>query len=443
MLPDKTLLEKINTGQDFFIDDHGHHLKYDDVLALAEYWAEHLVGRQLVLLCCQNTVLHVGTLWGLCLAGHVPILISDKLPQEQLSILVDRYQVNAILCAQDGEMVVEKIHEQQHPLHPDLGICLSTSGSTGSPKLVRLSQNGQMANAASIAQYLDLDAQERPLAHLPIEYSFGLSVIASHAYVGATVRLTQHTVMEKSFWQALSDATSLAGVPFHFEMYKRMRIARADLPNMRTLLQAGGKMSPESVMFFHDLAEERGWKFHVMYGQTEAGPRISWLPHEKVSQHPDAIGQAIPGVTLSVEEGELVVNAPSVMLGYAETVADLSRGDDLQGVLHTGDLAEAVGDGIYKITGRKNRMVKVHGNRVNLTEVEQRLMQDDLLVYCVGRDDVMTLFTSADTELVRTRAVHIFALPPRSLKVVKIAEAPRTLNGKIDYAKLLMMSENA
>jgi long-chain acyl-CoA synthetase len=427
-------------------DDRNAQLTYGEAAALGEVWHHALPGRSLVILLCRNEVPHLAAYLGLMAAGHVPVLVSDKIAQDALDGIAQTHDVDALVTIPPGEttpQITVRGGTQGGPLHPELALCLSTSGSTGSPKLVRLSSTALEANARAIADYLDLDEKERPLAHLPFEYSFGLSVVHSHIVAGATLRLTTRSVMEKPFWTALADATSLSGVPFHFEMLTRMRIERAHLPHLRCLTQAGGKLPTDQVLKFHALAEERGWRFHVMYGQTEAGPRIAWLPHEHIPEHPDAIGKPIPGVRLRTEDGELVVNSPSVMLGYAEGRADLARGDEMGGELFTGDMADEPAPGLFRITGRKSRFIKLQGNRVGLSDVEGALARAGHEAWASGRDDLLVLFTTSEPDAVRAAAVAAFSFPPRSIAVRQISTVPRRDTGKVDYGKLQTMADDA
>jgi long-chain acyl-CoA synthetase len=425
-------------------DDSGAVLTYGVAASHGATWRAALPARSLVALLCRNEVPHLAAYLGLVSAGHVPILLSDRVTVEALARIQETYRVDAVVSFPDGarEPRVERRAGSEEQLHPDLALCLSTSGSTGSPKLVRLTAAALEANARSIAGYLGLGCDERPLAHLPFEYSFGLSVVHSHILVGAQLRLTTHSVMEKPFWAALAEATSLAGVPFHFEMLARMRIDRAAVPNLRCLTQAGGKLPAAEVLRFHGIAQARGWRFHVMYGQTEASPRIAWLPHEMIPSYPDAIGQAIPGVRLWVDSGELVVESPSIMMGYAECRADLARGDDMRGILRTGDMAEEIASGVFRIVGRKNRFIKLQGNRVSLGEVEGVLARAGHEAWAGGIDDRLVLFTTGAPEAVRTAAVEAFSFSPRSIEVRGIDAVPRLGTGKVDYGRLQAMIDD-
>lgn len=419
-------------------DDTGRVLRYGDLAWLGAEWQARLPGRRLVLLTCANTVPHLAAYTGLRAAGHVVVLLPGSIAQSTLDDLAETYRAEALVRADEtGDISLTELRPAEGGLHHDLGVCLSTSGSTGSPKLVRYSDDRLAANAHSIRSYLQIGADDVAMAHLPFEYSFGLSVVHSHVAAGARLLLSDHSVMQKPFWQRLAQATSIAGVPFHFEMLLRMRLESSDLPALRVLTQAGGHLPPPLVAQVHDIAERRGWKFHVMYGQTEAGPRISWLPHDLLTRWPGCIGQAIPGVTIRLEEGELVVESPSIMMGYALGRDDLARGDDMRGRLVTGDLAEEAGPGIFRITGRKSRFLKIQGNRVSLQDIETRLFEAGHEVHCVGRDDLLVLCTTdPDTETIRQAAVMLFSFPARSLNVKGLPDIPRRANGKIDYAAL-------
>jgi acyl-coenzyme A synthetase/AMP-(fatty) acid ligase len=424
-------------------DDLGRVLRYDDLGGLSSVWKERLPGRQLVFLLCANTVPHISAYAGLNGAGHVIVLLSKTIARSTLQKLIKLYNPNAIVYSNNAdEMDVEILSQSVVELHPDLSICLSTSGSTGSPKFVRYSERALIANAESIRGYLQIGLNEVAMAHLPFEYSFGLSILHSHVASGAKLLLSEHSIMQKPFWGRIRNATSIAGVPYHFEMMLRLHIENSDLPELRTLTQAGGHMSPQLVKQLHDIAERREWKFHVMYGQTEAGPRISWLPHELVSSYPQSIGHSIPGVSMFINDGELTVRSPAIMMGYANCRDDLARGDDLGGLISTGDLAEEVGPGIFSIIGRKSRFIKILGNRVSLQDIESSLLDKGHTVYCVGEDDNLQVFTTnSDTDALRRAATELFSFPIRAFKIQFLREIPRYLNGKVNYSELSIIAK--
>jgi acyl-CoA synthetase (AMP-forming)/AMP-acid ligase II len=328
-------------------------------------------------------------------------------------------------------------------IHPDLALLLNTSGSTGSPKLVRLTLSNLGANADSIAKYLQLTPDERPITSLPMPYSYGLSVINSHLHAGAAIVFNEHSVLRREFWDAVDRhaCTSFAGVPYTYQLLLQAGLLSKRGSSLRTLTQAGGKLDDRYVLQMHNLAMTRGWRFFVMYGQTEATARISYVPFERLGSKIGSVGIAVPGGSLSLDEatGELIYSGSNVMMGYAECREDLARGDELTGLLRTGDLARQDSEGYFYITGRLKRFLKLFGKRFNLDEVETVLSRRfNTPVACFGRDDLLMAAVegcsdpAADGEVV----CEVFDLPRTAVKVVTVPQLPRTANDKIDYSRL-------
>lgn len=362
------------------------------------------------------------------------------------SKVIYQYQEYSLLQVQYAEPLAQK------EINPDLQLCLTTSGSTGSPKLVRLSERNLESNAESIAEYLKITEKERPVTTLPMYYSFGMSVINSHLIKGATILLTDKAVMQREFWSFTKEqmATSIAGVPYTYEMLKRLRFFRMDLPGLKTMIQAGGKLNAAYVKEYVDFAEQNGKEFIVMYGQTEAAPRMSYLPFDKAVEKNASIGIAIPGGELciidgdgnTIEEydvdGELVYKGENVCLGYAEKREDLMLGDDNHGVLHTGDIARKDADGYFYITGRMKRFVKVWGNRCNLDATEQLVKAITANCACVGVDDQITVFVTEEglDEQIKALLVEKTGFNPRAFQVKVLPEILKFDSGKINYPAL-------
>jgi acyl-coenzyme A synthetase/AMP-(fatty) acid ligase len=224
-----------------------------------------------------------------------------------------------------------------------------------------------------------------------------------------------------------------------------------DLPSLRTMTQAGGRLAPELHREFAQYAAETGRSFVVMYGQSEATARMSWLPPEKSLEKCGSIGIAIPGGRFELVDpegqtinepdttGELVYYGENVTLGYAESAEDLPRGDERGGVLATGDLARRDAEGYYYIVGRKNRFLKMFGNRVGLDEVE-RLLKDRFPgtdCACAGRDDQMYVFATAGAPLeeMKRYLAETTGLYHTSLRLCEIPEIPKNEAGKTLYGE--------
>jgi long-chain acyl-CoA synthetase len=234
-------------------------------------------------------------------------------------------------------------------------------------------------------------------------------------------------------------------------MLRRLGFARMDAPALRTLTQAGGKLSADQVAYFARETRSRGIRFFVMYGQTEAGPRISYLPPQDAEANAGSIGRAIPGVRLTLKtadgsetdapgaEGELICRSPAIMMGYAMERADLARGDEMGGLLATGDLARVNAAGYLEITGRASRFIKVMGTRVNLEDAEQAAKALGFTAAAIGRDDRLVIVLEGEPDQAAAREALVAALkvPPRALEVTARDALPRSASGKILYGELM------
>jgi acyl-CoA synthetase (AMP-forming)/AMP-acid ligase II len=325
--------------------------------------------------------------------------------------------------------------------HPDLALLLTTSGSTGNPKLVRLSRAAVLANAEAIAQSLGVDGAEVAPTTLPLYYTYGLSVLNSHLLRGATVVLDNTGFMQRDFWSAVQTyrVTSIAAVPYQYEMLRRLRFDPASYPSLRTLTQAGGRLRAELIEDFALRMASVDGRLFVMYGQTEATARMTVLPPDRLADKLGSVGPPVPGGALSVVHDEIVYQGPNVMMGYAERAADLARGDDLGGVLHTGDLGHLDDDGYLFVDGRLKRIGKVFGVRVNLDDVEQALAPHGAVAAVAGDDRIHVFVEGADPALARSVRgelagwldTHFSGLDVRGLD-----RLPLLPTGKIDYRAL-------
>ena len=454
------------------VTDSGEPLRYSDIPAIAEQHFQRL-GHNLLFLLCKNDAGSLLAYLGALYSDMVPLLLDAGLQLPLLRALLEAYRPPYCLLPEErlGELhallpenhsVLSSIHGsvlvdtgwEGPELHSKLKLLLTTSGSTGSPKLVRLSLENLEANAESIAAYLKLNEQERPITMLPMFYSYGMSVINSHIACGAAVLLTAHTVMERAFWERAVEATSFAGVPYTYEMLDRLRLTKMDLPRLKTLTQAGGRLPEALQQKLGKWCEETGRRFFVMYGQTEASPRISYLPCELVTQKPGSIGRAIPGGQLDIvnevgnpiveafQSGRLIYHGKNVSLGYASCPADLCKGDDNLGILNTGDIAYADTDGMYYIVGREKRFLKLRGIRYSLDTLEQRLHQDfpGTAFACTGTDDALCLFlTEQDAPQLRgikDRLIDVYGIPEHFIRLFPLSRLPLTATGKTDYSTL-------
>lgn len=402
--------------------------------------------KSMVLILCENNQLTLQTYISAMNSGHALMLLAADINDELLASIIDQYKpywivgLNSYGGYEVGEHYLVRQSLEQVDIHEDLALLLSTSGTTGSQKFVRLSYESLRSNAESIIEYLEIDEHERAVMNLPLSYSYGMSIVNSHLLAGATVLLTEDSVMEKSFWTFVQEqkATSIAGVPFTYQMLQRIGLTKMDLPHLKTLTQAGGRLNEKLVRHFGEWALANDKRFYVMYGQTEASPRMSYIPYDKVLEKAGTIGIAVPGGELSIVEDELVYKGPNVMMGYAECLADLAKGDEMGGVLHTGDTATIDEDGYFTITGRMKRFIKLFGLRINLDDVEKKLESKfHISLACTGSDDKLIVAIEQEeyVDAVKAEIETLYHLHKTAYKL-KVLPIPHLANGKTDYMKL-------
>lgn len=395
--------------------------------------------RRLVLIAGAHTLDPIVAYLAALSVGH-PVLLVPGGNAGNLATMIETYRPDVVV---DDGRIDEFAPGTTHDLHPELALLLSTSGSTGSPKLVRLSHDNVQANAESIATYLGIRDTDRAITTLPMHYCYGLSVLHSHLLRGAGVVLTDRSVTEPEFWDLVRDhrVSALAGVPYTFDLLDRVGFADLDLPSLRYITQAGGRLDPQRVRGYTALGQRRGFEFFVMYGQTEATARMAYLPPERAAQHPDTIGIPVPGGSFRIDPvaecddgaGELVYTGPNVMLGYATGPGDLASGRAVD-ELRTGDLAVRTDAGLYRIVGRRSRFAKLFGLRIDLQRVDAVLADHGLVACCAGGDEhLIVAAVDADTRHVRELAADASGLPEAAVRVLPVAELPRTENGKPDF----------
>ncbi len=252
-------------------------------------------------------------------------------------------------------------------------------------------------------------------------------------------------------WPSRAGATSLAAVPYTFDLLDATGFEHRDVPSLRFITQAGGRLAPDRVASYAAMGRRMGWDLFVMYGQTEATARIAYLPPDQAEARPASIGIPIPGGNLHLEQvpdidmpgvGELVYTGPNVMMGYAEEAADLAAGPELAN-LRTGDLARQADDGLWEITGRLNRYAKVFGLRIDLDRLETQLDTGGVQAKVVATEDRVHVFVERARVGVRAGALaaELLAIPPTAVVTTRVESFPRTPSGKTDHAALSRQAE--
>lgn len=450
------------------VDTNGKKYSYTMLYKASKELSTKIPKRCLVFCFCSNTVGSILGYISFLNERIVPLMLDEHIDRGLLANFLTLYRPDylwlpdtavtefegAPVYSAHGYTLMKRADEHVYRLHDDLALLLTTSGSTGSPKFVRQSYVNIATNTASIVEYLAIDETERAITTLPMNYTYGLSIINTHLMAGARLILSPYTVLQREFWNlfAEQEATSFGGIPYTYEMLDKLRFFSRKLPSLRTMTQAGGKLLPSLHKKFAEYAKKEGKKFVVMYGQSEATARMAYLPADKSLEKCGSMGIAIPGgkfhlldengqeITTPGVVGELLYEGKNVTFGYASCGEDLARGDDRKGRLHTGDMATFDEDGFFTIVGRKKRFLKIFGNRVGLDETE-RLLKANFQTFdcaCTGKDDAMYVFITDKqrTEEVRKLLSLKTRLHPSAFHVQYIDEIPKNDAGKTLYAAL-------
>lgn len=391
------------------ITDDGCTLTYRQLYSLQDGFFNMLERNTLLLLVCTNTLPSL-TAYLCCIEHGIPVMLEDNgIRMENLLSLMEQFEPEYLylpscyVCGKNADMLYLNHYKQTYKygdyiflkkagqgsteIHRDLALLLSTSGSTGSPKHVRISRKNLLCNTETIVNYLDIRSSDCTITSMPMSYSYGLSIINTYLYVGASIVLTEENVYSPTFWKLAVKyrITSFSGVPAVYRLFRRMNIECMQLSSLRVMTQAGGGMDRELWEYMHQYANIHGIHFFVMYGQTEATARISYLSPEQMGRKCGSIGKVIPGGRLFLTdesgeeiirpyvEGEIGYEGINVSMGYALKREDLSMGNEENRQLHTGDYGYFDAEGYWYVTRRKDRFAKIHGKRLNLDEIGKKL----------------------------------------------------------------------
>jgi acyl-CoA synthetase (AMP-forming)/AMP-acid ligase II len=387
------------------------------------------------------------------------VIVADAQDNDELTLIIKKHDKGLSHFSVMALQNVLKTSENGSALpminKHDIASIIYTSGTTGVPKGVMLTHNNFEANANSIVEYLHLTEDDRNMVVLPFNYSYGTSVLTTSIISGGSM------VLENSFMypnvildkMVQEDVTGFAGVPSTFALLlNRSNIRKYSFPKLRYVTQAGGAMSPTHS---RELAEIlSGTDIYIMYGQTEAAPRLTYLEPMDFLKKPDSIGKAIPGISIDIinengelagdgEEGEIVAQGENIMSGYwnnpEETKKVLRNGR-----LYTGDLAVRDSEGYLKIISRRSDMIKSGAHKISPKEIEEVILEmievhevavvggeDDILGVIIKAFVVMKENCSLDVKNVQKYCRNKLATFKIPKEVVFVEKLPKTSSGKV------------
>ncbi|MBQ9664125.1 MAG: AMP-binding protein [Oscillospiraceae bacterium] len=446
-------------------DDSGFNLTYADVCRTIDEFKALNIPRSVVFCLCENSA---GSLIGYLAFENnkqVPLLLSAGLDEGLRHNLEFMYTPSYYWIPERKEQEIkgEKLYSaygfvllkteyDPYPINPKLSMLLTTSGSTGSPKLVRHKYGNLEANAENVAKVFSWTENEIGICDLPMNYTMGLNVINSHLYAGASVLMVKANLMDPDFWEfiKINEGSSFCGVPFSYEIMRRIGFDKMDLPKLHTLAEGGGKLTDKMFKWIASYAKNSGKRFCATFGTSETSARMAFLDPSLAMEKIGSIGKAIPnGELFLLDEvagedgsttGELGYRGPNVTMGYALCRDDLLKDDEFCGEYHTGDIAKRDADGYYYIIGRKGRFLKLFGLRVSLDETERILKtqypSSDFV--CTGDDRHMNVFCT--NEAIKDEIVPFISAKTNihnsAFHVLWVDRIPRNEYGKVRFAEL-------
>lgn len=430
-------------------DDNNNWLTYEDLGQRIQDRLSFLdrLDRSLFFVYPRSDIDSVVEIIALLESNHVFCLLDPAITNSSKKNLNKRYEPNYEFF--DGR--ISKISNNKVSMHSELKLLLTTSGSTGNPKLVKLTMENILNNAQAISQSLSISIHDIACGHLALHYAFGFSVITSHLLSGARVRLTNHSFIDSELWKLIraDKVTHLPGVPFNFHIMLRFGCERLKIPSVKSVAQAGGALDLESKKKLYDWMNSNQGKLYIMYGQTEAAPRISTLQPEKFINSPNSVGESLPGGRIEILNpdkdgvGEVIYIGPNVMMGYAETKNDLITEDNMHKKLNTGDFGYIDKFNQLVLKGRSKKLTKVFGIRVNTDDIELLLMTKfDTAV--LEKDNKIKIFIGGlDKVSFEEKKPHIlnllkenFSVPIQAYEIICIDKVPKTERGKTNYKEL-------
>ena len=450
-----------NTKRVCIIDDDGTKYSYKEINIRINNLKKFFKKKNLILIISSFSKDFIINYLSFLKYGQTQIILDENINQNYLNEIINKYNPKYIFLKSSIIKLPKKYNIQNKnfineydiyksqttneiKLNKNLAVLLSTSGSTGSYKFVKQSYENLHSNCKNISKYLKIKNSDCSVTNLPLNYSYGLSVINSHFIKGGSIYVTKKTILEKKFWENIYTykITNLNGVPFFYEILKKINFEKFNLKYIKFFTQAGGALDKKLNKFFVEYCRKKQKKFIVMYGQTEATSRISYLNWKFSLSKLGSIGKAIPKGNLNIKGnknvGELIYRGKNVCHGYSESLKDLDYKNTNKDILFTGDIAKKDQDGFYYIIGRLSRNIKIYGFRINLDDLEKKLLSKNYFCACVGKNDLIKIFYTKKSQKnsLLSFLLNNFRFKKNYFKLIFLKKLPYSTNGKIQYSKL-------
>ena len=429
------------------ISSEGEKISYEQLCTEAKRMGCYKVGRKLTCIICDKNIETFSLIFKLFYLGQPMILLSEKTTEEYLRDVLKRFRPDYLWKDKELQEVKSFGKEGRKEIHSEIAVLLSTSGSIGEPKFVKLSyKNLREASYMGIEKF-KINKKQKGILTVPIEHVLGLNFCLYHWLTKATLIISSYSVLDKRFQELYDffEINNFVGIPFLYKMLKKIGFwnSRERVGRLNCALVAGAKLEENLRKYLVELLKE---KFIIAYGQTETTGVVVTMAFDLFEDAPDGIiGKPIQGVEAYLFEQELVIKSPTVCMGYALGCKELYVGDENTGEIYTGDIAEIDDNSIIILKGRKKRFVKIMGHRYQLDNIEELLgntLGEDREFACTGIEDEINIYIQGemvDKEIykrIEKKLLENIDMSARMIHVYNVKKIPRSSTGKVLYSKL-------
>lgn len=437
-------------------------IKYSQILRDIEIFKKYFKTKKIIIILAENSYEFIAAYISAIRNNQLIILVNPNINDNDLINLNKKYSPEYLFCNKKKNIpknykkildfknfiLLKNYKKKKYSINQNLSCLLSTSGTTGDSKFVKISIHNLLYNSKGISNFLKITSIDKSITTMPPFYSYALSIINTHLMNGAKIILNDYSLIDRRFWNLYKKfkPNNLNGVPYNYEILDKIKFHDMKLKNLRYITQAGGKLNKELKEKFIKTCVDKKISFFVMYGQTEASPRISIMPWELLKKFPDSVGVPLPGGKIMIKnkiktnkkvEGEIIYQGKNVFWGYSKSFKDLNYGNKNKNILKTGDLGYLDKNGLLYVTGRKKRILKIFGVRISLDQVENELNKNNFKCICTGNDKKLIIYLqkNKDVDIDKFKALvnKITNLMPKFFEIFFVKEFKRSKIGKIIY----------
>jgi acyl-CoA synthetase (AMP-forming)/AMP-acid ligase II len=437
-------------------------IKYSQILNDINIFKNYFQSKKTIMILAENTYEFIVCYIAAIRFNQLIILVNPNIDPNDLLNLNKSYSPEYLFCK--NKIIPPKNfnkifnfrdfsffknnNKKKFLIHKNLSCLLSTSGTTGSSKFAKISIENLLHNSKGISKLLKISPNDTSITTMPPFYSYALSILNTHLMNGSKIILNDYSLVDRSFWNLFEkfQPNNLNGVPYTYEILERIKFHDMSLSNLKYITQAGGKLKQNLKEKLIKTCAKKKIKFYIMYGQTEASPRITIMPWNLLKKFPDSVGAPLPGGKIKISnkiksdnllQGEIIYYGKNVFWGYSKSCKDLNEGNKVRNILKTGDLGYLDKKGLLYVNGRKKRILKIFGIRISLDLLETELYKNNYNCICAGTDEKLIVYLKKNKKIsfleLKELIKKITNLMPRFFEIITIKDFKRNKIGKITY----------